>query len=167
MSNNLPIIQIDTRERTPWTFAQAFKGGKIAGTVSEYVTAGDYALRAYPKLVVIERKKNVSELYNNFVPQDKRDRFDREMQRMQEYKHKYIVVEQEWKELYNERNFRYASKNQSYAGVVVLSNLIRIMGQFGVHVIFAGDNAEHTATTILVRHYWEEFERLGANGQNS
>lgn len=157
-NTDLPIIQIDTRERIPWTFAQAFKNGKIAGTISEYVPAGDYALRRFPKLVVIERKKNVSELYNNFVPQDKRDRFDREMVKLQEYKHRYIIVEQEWKELYNERNFKYASKNQSYAGVVVLSNLIRIMAKFGVHVIFAGDNAEHTAATILIRHYWEEVD---------
>lgn len=150
-----PTIQIDTREQRPWTFAQAYREGKIAGTYLFGLNTGDYALKDYPDLVVIERKKSVGELYGNFIPNDKRERFYREMTRLNDFKYKYIIVEQTWDALYNPVNFKFAKQNMSFAGNIVLGNLLKIMSDFNVHVIFAGDNAEHTAITILLRHYHE------------
>lgn len=152
----IPCIQIDTREQTPWNFNSAFKDGKISGTFTSAVEAGDYIIKGRPDLVVVERKKNVAELYNNFIPQSKKERFYREMQKMQSVKYKYIVVEQTWEELYDPSNFRFSRRNQYFAGSIVLSNLITIMSKFNVHIIFAGQNAEHTTIAILLKHYYEE-----------
>lgn len=154
----LPTIQIDTREQQPWTFAHAYRSEKISGTFSCQVQAGDYAIKDMPNLVAIERKKHVGELYNNFIPVANYERFEREMERMKSVKHKYIIVEQTWDALYDSRNFSFAKRNMSYAGNIVLGFLINIMSKYGVQVIFAGRDAEHTATTILLKHYYDELK---------
>lgn len=158
MPHPLPTIQIDTRERQPWTFANAYRSGKIRGTISKVLDAGDYTLVDFPDLVIIERKKSVVELYNNFIPIENRDRFDRELEKLKRYKHKYIIVEQTWDALYNAYNFKFSKKNASSAGNIVLGNLLKIMSKHGMHVIFAGINAEHTAVSILVKHYWDKMD---------
>lgn len=149
-----PTILIDTRERQPWLFTEAYKAGKIAGTVLTKIDAGDYMVKDCPTLITIERKKSMLELYNNFIPQTKKERFHREMQRMQHIKYKYIVVEQTWDALYDENNFYFAYNNKAFAGNLVMANLISIMNKYGVHVIFAGrEHAEHTAISILLKAY--------------
>lgn len=159
----LPIIQIDTREKEPFKFAQAFRDKKIAGVANESLTCGDYAIRD-SKLVIIERKKNVAELYSNFIPEEKRDRFLREMEKMQEYEHRYIIVSQTWDALYEPTNYRYIQVNKYNAGNIIIGNLISIMSKYGVRVIFAGEYAEQTTLSIILKHYYDEQKEKDKNG---
>lgn len=80
------IIIQDTREKNPLSFA--FYGYET--TVATLKT-GDYTIEGYEEIVAIERKKSTSELANNLGKH--RDRFEREMERLSEFEHKYIVCE--------------------------------------------------------------------------
>jgi len=75
------IIQ-DTREKQPWIFSQ--------GQMVQKLDAGDYALMN-SFLIIIERKKRVSELSNNLGM--KRIQFENELSKMCYYKYKYVVCE--------------------------------------------------------------------------
>jgi len=151
-----PTILVDTREKTPWCFKKAFTDGKIAGVFLDTIDAGDYTIKEAPSLVRIERKKSVVELYNNFIPNEAKERFVRELEKLIDIKYKYIIVEQTWDALYNAENFRWARRNKYRAGAIVLQTLVTFMNRYNVHVIFAGDYAENTALTLLLKH-WNDY----------
>lgn len=146
-------IQVDTREKQPFKFAWAISHKQITGTVIQKLDAGDYGLLAFPRLVTIERKKTVGELYNNLITKEKRERFIREMERMQEYHYRYIVVEHNWDALWDRNNFKFAKRNRNFAGYIVLSHLINIQADYDVHIHFAGDKAEQLTLKLLQKHY--------------
>lgn len=148
-----PMVQVDTREKTPFTFDWAVSHKQIAGITSTKMDAGDYGLLSFPRLVTIERKASVGELYNNLVGKVKYERFIREMERMQEYKYRYIIVEQNWDALWDKRNFKFAKRNMNYAGHIVMSHLLKIEADYGVHIHFAGDKAEQLTLKLLLKHY--------------
>lgn len=160
--NKLPTILVDTREKTPWTFKKAFTDGQIAGVFQETIGAGDYCLKEAPTLVRIERKRTVAELYGNMIPSEFLERLHRECEKLKEIKYKYIIVEQLWDALYSPENFRWARRNKYYAGAIVFSNLVEIMNKYGIHVIFAGEYAERTATALFLKH-WKEVNEPPAN----
>ncbi len=148
-----PAIQIDTREKQPFQFAWAVSHNQIASTVVSKMDAGDYGLVVFPRLVTIERKKTVGELYNNLVGKVKYERFIREMERMQEYKYRYIIVQQHWDALWDKKNFKFAKRNMNYAGHIVMSHLLEIAADYNVHLHFAGDKAEQLTLKLLLKHY--------------
>ena len=148
-----PTILVDTREKQPFTFAWALSHKQIGGVQSTKVDAGDYTLLNIPKLVTVERKKTVGELYNNLIGKDKYERFIREMERMQAFKYRYIVVEQNMDALWDAKNFKFARKTKRYAGLIVHTYLMNIEVDYGVHVHFAGDVAEQHTLKLLVKHY--------------
>ena len=156
-----PTILIDTREKQPFTFAWAVSHSQIKPVQTGKVDAGDYTVLNIPNLVTIERKKTVGELYNNLVGKDKYERFIREMERMQSFKHRYIVVEQDMSALWDKRNFKFAKRTKNYAGLMVHTHLMNIEADYGVHVHFAGDVAEQHTLKLLVKHYEREMARNG------
>ena len=151
-----PTIIVDTREKTPFKFDLAIKHKQIAGIISEKVDSGDYTVKEIPNLVVVERKKDVAELYGNLIGKDKYDRFIREMERMQVYKHKFIVVEDHWESLWDMNNFKFAKRNKKWAGYLVLTHLLSIMTKYNIHIIMAGDKAEQMTLKILTKFYEKE-----------
>ncbi len=82
------IIQIDSREQQPWSFA---KYDGVDGEFIQKVDAGDYTLYEYSNLITIDRKKSALELANNLGKEY--ERFCREFERMQVYKIKIILCE--------------------------------------------------------------------------
>ena len=148
-----PTILIDTREKQPFEFAWAVSHKQIAGIEVGKVDAGDYTILDIPNLVTVERKKTVGEIYNNLVPKDKYERFVRELERMQKFEHRYIVVEQYWEDLWNRDNFKFARRNKQWAGSMVLSHLIALETDYNVHIHFAGEYAEQLTLKLLVKQY--------------
>lgn len=148
-----PTIIVDTREKQPFTFDWAVSHKQIAALQVGKVDAGDYTVANIPHLVTVERKKSVGEIYNNLVPKDKYERFIREMERMQSFEHRYIVVEQYWEALWDKSNFKFARRNKNWAGHIVLTHLLAIESDFNVHVHFAGDYAEQLTLKLLVKQY--------------
>ena len=86
----------DTREKNGWFFdEEEKKPGKyrVVGTVVDTLDAGDYSIKGYEKLVRIERKNGFCELFGNFSPKDNNERFIREMEKLKDIPHKYILIE--------------------------------------------------------------------------
>ena len=84
-------IIIDTREQVPLTFAK-FEDVK---TCRDKLEAGDYSISAYDMpgddaSVIIERKKDTSELVVNMVANW--ERFTKELEILSKYKYKQILV---------------------------------------------------------------------------
>ena len=144
---------VDSREKQPFEFAWQLSHKQIANLTVGKVDAGDYTIMDIPNLVTVERKKSVGEIYGNLVPKEKYERFLREMERMQTFTYRYIVVEQHWDALWDKSNFKFARRNKNWAGSMVMSHLLAIEADYGVHVHFAGDYAEQLTLKILLKHY--------------
>lgn len=76
----------DTREQKGWEFPA---GEHCGGTEVDTLPTGDYSLRGYEKIFVIERKGCVAEFAQNVV----QGRFERELKRMQEFEHPFMILE--------------------------------------------------------------------------
>lgn len=75
-------IIVDTREKLPYEFENYNVEVKKLDT-------GDYTLKGYEHLLVIEKKRNVIELANSIAKQ----RFWREIDRMKNYKYKFLILD--------------------------------------------------------------------------
>lgn len=87
----------DTREKQGWDFNKDInrKNSKCRclGTETATLKTGDYTIKGYEDQILVERKSGFEELFNNMVPKTNKDRFEREMQRMLEVEHRYIIIE--------------------------------------------------------------------------
>lgn len=148
-----PILLVDTRERTPWDFSNDEEFGEIKHTK---VDAGDYTIEGMETIITIERKASADELLNNFY--ENKDRILAEFDRMKDYKFKFIVVEQDLETVMNPQSYyiNRSKKNRRSPMVpvaVVMENLINIMLEHNVHVIFAGSKAAKITKRLLLRAY--------------
>lgn len=82
------IILQDTREKQPWLFEDY-------NQIATGLKTGDYQIDGCPYLITIDRKKVVTELANNIVTK----RFERELQRMVDYRFRYVICEFPYKEV--------------------------------------------------------------------
>lgn len=92
------IILSDTREQHPFIFENEskVKSGyctKIITTEITTIDAGDYTIKGYEDIVRIERKASLCELMGNMIPIQNKERFERELEKLKNVKHKYIIVE--------------------------------------------------------------------------
>lgn len=157
------LIVRDSREKdgNGWVFEQEDKKpgkARILGTQDGCLSAGDYSILGAEDLLAIERKNGFGELFGNMTPTDHRERFEREMERMADIKHKYIIIETGLNE-----DTLTLSVPQMYHGPPakrVLSWLIELGIKYNVNVIFAGDCGKTVARCIfenIARAYHERF----------
>ena len=81
------LLLKDTREQKGWLFDS---GDYCNGMKAVALKTGDYTLEGFEEVVCIERKKSVEEIANNVGKEKKR--FDAEMERINEYTFKYIIL---------------------------------------------------------------------------
>lgn len=92
-------IVYDTREQTPFVFDDIFRTVKknkvpiIVPTVCQTLNAGDYSIAGMESLVSIERK-SVQDLVGTIF--QSRDRFERELVRLDEKQYAAVLVEGSW-----------------------------------------------------------------------
>lgn len=88
---NLPTIIYDTREAKPLSFDNLhIRGIKSLPTERRTLKTGDYTASGLEDILCIERK-SVQDLYGTLFTG--RERFERELARMQSFKYKYLVIE--------------------------------------------------------------------------
>jgi len=140
-----PTILIDSREKEPFRFRAS---ANLAGTEVCKIDAGDYSIKGHEDLICIERKQSVTELAGNLGKH--RARFERELERMQSCKFKYIIIEDHWSSLMG-KSIKYSRMKPKS----VFESLIAFGLQYGVHYIFAGNKkqAQTITRSILVRAY--------------
>jgi DNA excision repair protein ERCC-4 len=139
------IIIQDTREQNPFSFAFY----ECETTVATLKT-GDYTLQGYEEIVAIERKKSTSELATNLGKY--RDRFEREMERLSEFEHKYIVCEFTESDLLQfplnssipKRIIKYIRMN----GKFMRKQLHKYEEEYGVAIIFC-DGKEEAESKVV------------------
>lgn len=85
-------ILVDTREQTPFFDSTVFIGGKFIRLKVERTTlkTGDYSLKNLCDKIAIERKSR-TDFWQSITRE--RERFEREVERLSDFKYKCVVVE--------------------------------------------------------------------------
>lgn len=84
------IIIVDTREQKPYDFACMTPRPAVEVAT---LTAGDYSLKGFEKLIAIERK-SLLDAFGTFGTG--RQRFERELERMINFRFAAVVIEADW-----------------------------------------------------------------------
>lgn len=127
------IIRDSREKKGYWVF-----GGKRCKTKA--LKTGDYTIEGYEDVLCIERKKTVMEIAGNFT--HKSGAFWREIERMEEYKHAYLILEFTEEELLG---YPFKSKLPKYLKAKIrirggyLAARIEMIEEKGIKVIFAGN----------------------------
>jgi ERCC4-type nuclease len=151
-----PTVVIDTREKQPWIFEH---DDVFQDVIREGLPTGDYTLVEMKDLLAIERKKSADELFLNLSSKKMKDRFYREMERLSEFKFKFIIVESTLEEALTPTHYyinRGKGRNRfspHMPGALVTEQCINIMNKFGIPVIFAGNRAKYFARKIMLESY--------------
>lgn len=149
MTNKFTVIR-DTREKNGWYFKET---DYCQGMLENKLDTGDYSIEGLEDILCIERKGCVSEIANNIV--DKR--FDRELQRMAEFKYKFLILEFSVDDILS---FPVGSEIPKKAwnkirisGRFILKRLSEIQIEHGVHVVPCGNSlsAWNMANSIMKR----------------
>lgn len=81
------VILIDSREQRPLTFPKELEVRRAS------LKTGDYTLEGFEDVVCVERKGSVVEFAGNLMNRTDSARFRRELDRMQHFQYKYVILE--------------------------------------------------------------------------
>lgn len=156
-------VIVDQREKLPYSFAglrtDARQGRRPLGIAVEvaYLKTGDYSLAGYEDRLAVERK-SLKDLYGTVGGH--RDRFERELSRLNEMECATVIVEAELSEI--------LTSPPPEAGLLpkcLFRSVLAWQQRFrGVHWIFAVDRDMGEATTfrVLERFYRDDIDRSKA-----
>lgn len=147
--NAMPAIIIDTREQTPFIF------GPEVATAPGTLASGDYSLSGLTDLIAIERK-SLPDLCACIGRE--RDRFKRELHRLQAYRCRAVIVETDMSTV---MAGTYRSK---VAPAAVLGSCSKWMVRYGVPFVFAGDHGAAVCHSILKNFHSHLVETVTAAG---
>lgn len=161
----LGTVAIDTREQRGFSFAgliaDAADGGGPFRVPTQRVTlkSGDYSLVGFEGRIAIERK-SLADLYSTLG--QGRDRFERELARLNELEVAAVVVEAGWDEVLTAPPFR-----SELPPKVVHRSVIAWQQRFrNVHWNFMCDRRLTEITTFrILERYWREQQRSAAEGR--
>jgi len=132
-------ISIDDREKKPY----AFERSQVV-----HMETGDYGIVEAPLLVTVDRK-SLPDAVGTIIHH--RERFAREMERMQEYSFRAIVIEATL-----EKALQPYRKSRANPKSVVMS-YIAFQVRYGVDVIWAGSRPlAQSYTRALLQAAWKE-----------
>jgi hypothetical protein len=143
------LVLKDTREKeigAGWTF----KSDSVCmGTQIQKLDTGDYTLNGYEHILCIERKASVSEFARNIVEK----RFEKELERMDEFSYSYILLE------FTEKDIDIFPKGsgiprrvQKYVRIkpkFIHYRIKEIMEQHKVKIILCGEHGKAIAQEIF------------------
>ena len=128
-------VIIDTREQEGYYFG---KFNTCAGMIEEKLDTGDYSIQGMEDKICVERKGCVEELAQNLG--SKKTTFLKEIERMESFPHKFLVLEFSLEELLKfPKETRIPIKNKAsvkITGRYMLKCLIEFELYNDVHVIF-------------------------------
>ena len=148
-------IIIDSKEKQPWNFS-------IYGFNQEvqHLATGDYVIKGLEDILVIERKKTTGEISLNLGKKSKQ--FKSEMERMQDFKYRYLICEFTSDDLavfptnsgIPKRYWRKLRMN----GLFMMSRLSEWCEKYDIELIFCKDRqeAEEKAVEIIKKVLHEE-----------
>lgn len=130
------VVRSGQEKKNYWDFSP---DDYCNGTMKMPLKTGDYSIKELPgEIITIERKFSVGEIYQNLFEK----RFTDELDRLQDFKHKFILCQFDAKDVVN---FPYNSgipsrywSNLRANGTFIMSKLSAIMVNRGIPVIFGG-----------------------------
>lgn len=146
--SNYKVIR-DTREKSGWEFDDQYCSEVISGTLK----TGDYTIAGFEDSLCIERKATVLEIAGNLGSNYKR--FMKEIDRMKQFKHAYVICEFSLDELLRYPYCSGISKSLIQKirinGYFLLSRILDIELNHGIHFIFCDNrkNAMFVTTRIF------------------
>ncbi len=143
----------DSRERQPLWEAKEYEDFIVK---RQKLDAADYSIEGLENLIRIERKKCGMELYANFTKH--RERFYKEVERLREIPHKFIVIESTLEEISNPLSYR-AVGNYNRAPAIVLSSLVSLSLLDGIQIIYAGKSARG-----IIKRIFNKFSEYCTKG---
>jgi hypothetical protein len=158
------MVLQDTREKKPWDFS--FFG---LDQTRKIVKTGDYTIEGYEDKITIDRKRSVSELYQNLFKE--RDRFEREMVRM-EGMEAYILCEFPYSDVlvfpdsmplaFSKKLKKRAQIPVKYKSQDIIDRLELLTERHGVRFLFTDSRpeAQREAARIL-KEFYEENKPSG------
>ena len=166
MSKSKPFTIIkDTREQEGYTFEPSSSRYHVCkGMVNRKLDTGDYSIEGLEDKLCIERKASVVEFANN-IGHDA-VRFAKEIERMKEFPHRFIVLEFSLTDLMNfpeGTNIPEEDWNKlKVTNKFMLRKIMEYQMYDDIHVIFCDSkkNAKWTVLSILKRV--NELYELGA-----
>lgn len=147
MSTRSFTVVVDTREKKPWELASA----RVLGKEYKALKTGDYTVAGLEDKLCIDRKMSVNELATNVM----QARFKRELERMKEFPHAFLVLEADFQEVLDYPNSSdlpaKVRKKIRMNGGYLIRCLSRMQIKYGFNVIFAGNraNAERIAVNLM------------------
>lgn len=140
----------DTREQTPWDFTFEHTVAEELGTIK----TGDYAVKGIEDKLCIERKGCIEEFANNLGKEYAR--FKRELIRMDEFPHSFIICEFPLKDLMEypfHNNNTKLQQTSKISGKYLLKIMLEIQLDHKVKIIFCGSKfyAIRTALSLMKR----------------
>lgn len=132
------MIIKDTREQKGWEFEEFTMGA---------LKTGDYTYEGLENILCVERKGTFSELALNLT----QERFWRELERMSQFKHPYIICEFELKDIMlYPYNMGTLQKKIKVRGPYLLKKIAEAE-LMGIHFIFAGKYGKEFFLSLVKR----------------
>lgn len=157
MSNIRFDVIVDTREqKNLWSFANY---DEVESVIEQKLDTGDYTIAGLEDRLCIERKHSISELANNITEK----RFERELERMSQFPHSFLVLEFGLDDVDNYPNVscipRKIRNKIKIRGPYIFKKLAEISIIYGVSVIPCGHPkyAEAMVVSLMKRVYEQNY----------
>lgn len=154
-----PVVLVDTREQSPFTFARF--DNWITGSKLSTLATGDYSIEGMENLVCLERK-SLNDLVGTLMHQ--RPRFFRQLERMQAFPYRAILIEASYDDVKSPYNFTADTVAHPNG---VSGSLDALEVRFGIPVIYTSRNralSEEKAASWLSKtftYWWLERQGFG------
>lgn len=144
---------VDTREQNPFDLEYLTAlHGEDCGVVRKKLSCGDYSVEGLQQHISIERKASTGELYNNLGSKKARDRFHREMERMDLIDRAFIICEFPSTHLHTfPENSEIPTSKRQYlrmSAKFFRKLVYEVSEKFDVEYIFCNDRAEAEKKTF-------------------
>lgn len=151
----LPIIIRDSREKPNHGY-KFIKSASCSGMEVAALPFGDYALKGFPDLIIIERKQDIDEICSNIGVN--RERFERELQKIVDanVKFRYIIVEDYWSSVFKQSKFSKMRPN------AIFESIIALQIKYNIPFIFAGSSemAHRITRSLLLKAHRYRLEGI-------
>ncbi len=155
MSKKIPkylVLRDNQEKKNFWDF----KASSICdGTETISLPTGDYTIRGFEEEFIVERKGKVSEWAQNLYE----DRFTRELERMEEFKYPFVILEFTMSDLLGYPASSGIPKSRwgelKTNGRTLLKRTCELQFQFKSKIIFAGKTHGQEVAASLIKRLLE------------
>lgn len=155
----IPTVVVDTREQAPYSFEGIFADKADGGEelkvdiTRRTLASGDYSLAGLEGRLAVERK-SLADLFGTLGKG--RERFERELDRLQAMECAAVVVESGWQELIEN-----PPTHSEMQPKTVLRSIIAFQQKYDrVHWNFMGSRRLAEVTTFrIMERFWKESQR--------